>query len=60
MREKIISILPFLFLLLFIGFVGGMERSANMTVPLIGAIVCLLGFTKTSKYGNDYEEDEDE
>ena len=60
MREKIISILPFLFLILFIGFVGGMERSANMTVPLIGAIGCLLAVLKTAAYRNDYEEDEDE
>lgn len=64
MRKRIVDAIPFIFLLLAVGFVGGMETAENMTVPGIGALVCLviaaIGFYANRDSKDYIEEDEEQ
>lgn len=42
MREKIICAIPFVLLLLAVGFIGGAESAERITVPCICALMCVV------------------
>lgn len=60
MKDNVLIAAPFLLLALFLGFVGGMETSANMTGPIIGAILCLVGFWRLGKTNYEWEEEDED
>lgn len=63
MRKKIMGAVPIIFLLLTIGFVGGMETAENIVAPAACALVCLAaaagGLRYSGLFENYIEEDED-